>query len=366
MTAFLAPPMILAVVLGISGISKLRARGSVSAAFEQLGVPPWLDRGWIKRAFPWGEVLLGLVLLCSPGWVAPIAALVAVALFVTYWALIYRALGFDEPVSCNCFGQANAEPVTHWTLWRNTAFLLLAVLWFAASFRVSAPGLVARVSGSDLLWILGMAAASGTLFLSLAPGARRAAEARRAAHEPRHPSQDGVGSGPVMASSPHGDSDPWNPDNDDDYVRRPIPGVVLKDSHGDWVALTRLAATRARLLLLVSPGCGSCTEVIRSARTWRDELSPAVEVHLVTSARQEAMEAVVGEELWDSVLYDGEYFLDDLMGMGATPSAVLLGADRLLAGGPVLGREDISAFVEDIKVELEAAPQGPDRGPERS
>jgi hypothetical protein len=365
MTAFLAPPIILAVVLGISGISKLRARGSVSAAFEQLGVPPLLDRGWIKRMFPWGEVVLGLVLLCSPGRTAPIAALVVLALFVSYWALIYRALGFDEPVSCNCFGRANAEPVTHWTLWRNTAFLLLAVLWLAASFRVSAPELVASLSGADLLWILGIAAASGTLFLSIAPGARRAAEARRAAHESRHPGQEGVAPGPVTASSPHGDVDLPNPENDD-YVRRPIPGIVLKDSHGEWVALTRLAATRARLLLLVSPGCGSCTEVIRSARRWRDELSPAVEVHLVTFARQEALESVVDEELWDSVLYDVEHFLDDLMGMRATPSAVLLGADRLLAGGPVRGQEDISAFVKDIKAELEAAPQGPDLRPERS
>lgn len=40
---------------------------------------------------------------------------------------------------------------------------------------------------------------------------------------------------------------------------------------------------------------------------------------------------------------------------GATPSAVALGTDEFLAGGPVYGSDDVTRFVEDIIGEMEHA-----------
>ncbi|WP_129657258.1 MauE/DoxX family redox-associated membrane protein [Rothia uropygialis] len=353
MTALLFPALILAVVLWVSGLAKLRDRSGVAAAFKDLKVPSALDRPWLRAAFPWGEVALGVLLLVTPGWFAPVVALIAFALFAAYWALIYQALGFDQPVACSCFGKANSDPVTHWTLWRNTALVLLSAFWLVTSFFTSSPGLFVQVSGNDLLWIVGLACAGGTLFLAISPASRRAAEAKRGSARQYHPVE---GADAVVSSIQTGSAEE---DDAEEYVRRPIPGLVVKNSQGELVALPRLASVQARLLLYVSPGCGSCTEIIASAPEWAKALDPSVGVHLVTASRQEVLETVADESLWESALYDVGDFMADLLGLAGTPSAVLLGADGLLAGGPVNGAPDITIFVQDIQVELEAARQEP-------
>ena len=44
-----------------------------------------------------------------------------------------------------------------------------------------------------------------------------------------------------------------------------------------------------------------------------------------------------------------------------SPGAVLLGADGLMAGGPVAGERDVEQFVEDVMEQLAEAPR-PDLG----
>lgn len=297
MTALVFPALILAVVLWVSGLAKLRDPNGVAAAFKDLKVPSALDRPWLRSAFPWGEIALGVLLLVTPGWLAPVVALIAFALFAAYWALIYQALGFDQPVACNCFGKANSDPVTHWTLWRNTGLVLLSAFWLVASFFTSSPGLFAQASGNDLLWIVGLACGAGILFLAISPASRRAAEAKRASARQHHPVE-----GPDAAVSP---TQPVSAEDDDaeEYVRHPIPGVVVKNSEGELVALTRLASAQARLLLYISPGCGSCAEIIASAPEWAKALGPSVGVHLVTGSRKEILETVADASLWDSARY---------------------------------------------------------------
>ena len=43
-----------------------------------------------------------------------------------------------------------------------------------------------------------------------------------------------------------------------------------------------------------------------------------------------------------------------------TPGAVLLGADGMLAGGPVAGENKVARFVDDIVAEIESATAEPD------
>lgn len=360
MTSLLFPVLVLAVVLWVSGVAKLRSPGSVASAFTELKVPGVFDRAWIQRIFPWAEILLGVLLLVAPGWFAPVTAIAAVVLFAAYWALIYQALGFDAPVSCNCFGRASTEPVTHWTLWRNTALLALSVFWAVASFFDSVPSLLSRATGNDVLWIVGIVCATGTLYLAISPASRRAAAAKADAGR----GSGAVSDGPV---SPGAGVAPATPEaDDDDYVRRPIPGVVVKNSKDEMVALSHLAAVRARLLIYVSPGCGSCSETIAGAVEWSRDLDPAVQVHLVTSAPREALEVVADESLWSEALYEVGGFMQEFLGLAGTPSAVLLGADGLLAGGPVVGPQAITEFVGEIQDELADAQQEPDPRQERA
>jgi hypothetical protein len=55
-------------------------------------------------------------------------------------------------------------------------------------------------------------------------------------------------------------------------------------------------------------------------------------------------------------LHDPRRWARETLGLDGTPAAVLLGADGLLAGGPVSGRDEVVAFVDEIAGEL--APLG--------
>ena len=54
-------------------------------------------------------------------------------------------------------------------------------------------------------------------------------------------------------------------------------------------------------------------------------------------------------------LHDEQSYVSRTFGYGTIPSAFLLGADGLLAGGPVSGSEQINAFIDDIESELQEA-----------
>jgi len=51
-------------------------------------------------------------------------------------------------------------------------------------------------------------------------------------------------------------------------------------------------------------------------------------------------------------VHDAPHRLWESFGVRGTPSAILLGADGLLAGGPVTGVTDVMTFVEEVKWQL--------------
>lgn len=386
MTANLVPAVVLAVVLVWSGVAKLRAPGSVVSAMDNLRVPRVARRRAVVKLFPWGEILLGALLLVAPGLAAPVVALVSLALFATYWGLIYRALGFEEPVACHCFGSSLTSAVTHRTLWRNTMFVLLALWWLIASVAASGPARWGTVTWADALWGLGLLCVAATVWLVTSPAAATTATpaamptgaappataltatTTTAATPDPHPGH--APDAPTAPERPAGGASvepiPDAEGEDElDYERTPIPGAVVQSAAGDLVSIRSLASSQARLLLWVSAGCGSCATVMKEAAGWRREFDPRVGVHLMTASSREALETVAHRSLWDSTLYDVGRVVPEVMGLAGTPGAVLLGADGLLAGGPVLGREVID-FVRAIRAELEAAPPEQDQPRERS
>ena len=56
-------------------------------------------------------------------------------------------------------------------------------------------------------------------------------------------------------------------------------------------------------------------------------------------------------ELEGHLMHDTQGVTNRIFG-SRTPSAVLLGRDGLLAGGPDTGSPDVLAFVEDVRAEL--------------
>jgi hypothetical protein len=74
-------------------------------------------------------------------------------------------------------------------------------------------------------------------------------------------------------------------------------------------------------------------------------LMPEVEVRLLLT---EPVTSRWTEPDEPQSLHDENGYVGESLGYGGTPSAVLLGADGLLAGGPVTGDRAVDRFVDEI------------------
>jgi thiol-disulfide isomerase/thioredoxin len=324
----LLPPILLATLLIISGVAKLRAPAEVASAFAQLRLPAVISGPAVRRVFPWAEIVLAVLLLVLPGPTALPAALAAVALMLVYLAIIVRALGFGYPITCGCFGRLGLGEVTRRTAVRNALLVALSLLvvWSATAER----SVLARLAGAHAgtwLW-LGLLALTVAIVVVTFGGAATVAPA------------------PLPSAS---DVDGHEMD---EYVRRPIPEGHLEDAQGDLVALRELAARSAHLLVFVSPTCGACREIIPQVGQWEASL-PRLRVRAVVGTPIELALAQAPE-------LDGLTYHDPgsavALGLGVdNPGAVLLGMDGLLAGGPVSGSVAVQQMVAELRAELQAA-----------
>jgi len=321
--ALIACPIVLAVVLVVSGVAKLRDAAGVDAAFRTMRVPEALNRPGLRRAFPWAEIALGVLLVVAP-W--PLNILVAVGvlgLMAAYLALVAAAVRRPEPVDCHCFGALTEGRVTAWTVARNLTLVLVAVLAVADS--VAGTPLV-RLDAQSVAWLAAIALTAWLVLTIL--GGRPASPA---APEPAAP-----------AASDTGEA------GDLDYVRLPIPYGSLTGAEGP-VTLRQLSRQRAVLLLWVSATCGSCAEVIAQIPAWRAELGP-VDVRPVLASVDTLAERA--PDLAPIALADPEHQVARLFDVWGVPMAVLLGADGRLAGGPVLGGPAVTDLVEQMRDQL--------------
>jgi uncharacterized membrane protein YphA (DoxX/SURF4 family) len=321
--AALVVVLTLAAVLLTSGIAKLRDRHATRDAFTALRVPNLLPVEVAAPLLPWVEIVAASLLLLAPApWLAPVAVAVLL-LMLAYTTLVARALGFDEPVSCSCFGSLGRHDVDRRTLGRNLLLSVLAVVVVAYA-----------LGGGSAPAAFGDLDAGGWYALAAAAGAAAVAVLV-------------AGGG---ASSPADTSD----GEQLDYERRPIPYGVLTMSDGRTATLTELAATQARLLVTLSPGCGPCVRTAERLDAWAAQLAPAVGVLAVYPDVSSAMTAP--EHAPELSASEPELNIRRLFSVSSTPAAVLLGADGYLAGGPVVGADVVAEFVDDVLDALSEQP----------
>lgn len=329
----LLPPVVLAALLVISGLAKVRHVEATRSAFAQLELPRALTDSPAPRALPWVEIVLAVALLLSPASVALPVAVLALVVFVAYLVVIGRALTFDHPVTCGCFGELGLGEVTRRTLVRNALLVALALLtvWSATAQDSVASRLVAA-DASTWGWA-GVVLLAGATLVATFGGTKGA---------PLHRS-DGAGPTGDLEGTSSGELD---------YQRQPLPFASLVDADGNSHTLTELVREGAQLLVFISPGCGPCTEVMARIPGWASGLGP-VRVRAVVA---QGIESVVDRapELSGHLLQDPQGSTRRIFDSG-TPGAVLLGGDGLLAGGPVRGKEPVLEFVEDIRAELAEA-----------
>lgn len=308
----------LSVVLAVSAVAKLRDPLAVEDAVVSLRVPSFVTRRAASRTVPWVEGALAVLLLVSPDrLLVAVAALVAITMAV-YTGLIARALGFETPVDCACFGSLGSHTVDRVTLARNLLLLVLSGAALAIALDGgSAPAAISDLRAGDW-WALAAALAAVAVAVAIV----------RPRVDPAAPPME-----PTL-----------------DYERTPIPYGVLTLPDGSTATLAELASTQARLLVVLNAHCGSCIRTAEKLDAWAEQLAPAV--GLVAVHTEAGLDLPHAPGL---TMVEPEHNVRRIFSVGA-PGAVLLGADGLMAGGPVAGAGDVERFVAEILAELAEPP----------
>jgi putative oxidoreductase len=85
---------------------------------------------FVAHTLPFTEILLGLLLLT--GWKLRIWASLVTAVMLAFLFAVTRAYLLHMDINCGCFG--TPEPLTGWTVVRDSAFALLAVCMTVFAF----------------------------------------------------------------------------------------------------------------------------------------------------------------------------------------------------------------------------------------
>lgn len=319
---FVVLPLLLALVLVVSGLAKVRDVDDTVAVFGALDLPEVLFRFRAPRLLPYGELVVAALLVLLPGGWYLFATTLALALFAAYLAVVLRALTFDHPVRCGCFGRLGLGWITRQTAVRNGILVLVALAAWLDSWR--GDGVLARLGDFDELDWWWLAAAGVTL----------------------------VTTGIVVRDSAMPAARPeTTADQDDSYVARPIPYGVLDGPAGPGT-VWGLTDAAARLLVFWDPHDSGAPAVVHRLPVWQEALRP-VRVHLVSTT-----EWSTARDLWpevaDDLLGDPDGHVRSRLGVIPYPGAVLLGTDRFLAGGPATGMVEIEELVEAAAEQLQA------------
>lgn len=337
-TALSLAPIILAAVLIFSGLAKRSDPASTHSMMRLLRLPAFVANLQVARVLPWTEIGIAALLLTPWWWTYAVGALAALVLFLVFLVIIARAMTFDPRPTCGCFGRVGDHRINGKTVTRNVVLVALALVsgWIAVRGS-SGTGLLADFSANDWLWLLlAVALAAVTWFVLGAPPTGPSRKDRKAQRE--HEARRAVEA---------------QAQEELDYVRTPIPRGVLVGPDNETSSLQALARQQAQLVVLANCWCGTTVATIDRLPEWRERL-PQLGVQLVHTLRPFDEPRLAGQPAtwWDP---GGQLY--EAVKAGASPAAVLLGADGLLAGGPVNGEDAIAQFVDDIAAELSEAEQ---------
>ena len=360
----------LAAVLLVSGTAKLVSPGASLQLVAGLPLPRFLRGRWLREVLPWVEIFVALALVLTAGALLWLASAAALTLFVLFTAAVVPESRRPDPAPCGCFGALSRAPVSARTVVRNTAFTMVAALALLAVTVTEPRGPVV-----PLPWGTRLALLVPVLLLLLCLWAERDGRDRSAPDvsqlpplPPRRGYDDaettslrtapltatGHGAGPEEAAAAGNgvvgtdstDSTDNEADLEADYERAPIPHTVLRNRESGSVTLRALAAIEARALFFVNPTCGECVPVIERLATLGDHLGP-VALHTVVS-REESLD-LLPAPLRAAGLVDADPSAAVVFEQTATIWAVVLGADGLLAGGPVVGGGVVLELLQELQ-----------------
>jgi peroxiredoxin/uncharacterized membrane protein YphA (DoxX/SURF4 family) len=326
----------LAAIFATAGFAKLADIKGAEKAARDFGVSGPLARlGPIVISA--AEVAIAVLLLfASWSWIAAIAAAALLAVFIVM--MTYQFVRGNAP-DCHCFGQLHSEPVGAFSIFRNTAFLVLtSILVFRGP---AGQGLsIGDVSVETLPSLLGLAAVlliTGAI-VYLRSIAKRQGEMLKRLELLEAFTRDGSQVRRDEAGDPH--------------LGRPIgarfPSFNIPDVSGRPVTLEDLLHPgRPILFIFAAPGCEPCAALVPEIREWKRRLADRVEIVLFTSGSAEENQTKFSDAC-NTILVEADREIAIAAGGRWTPTAVLVDASGRFASHLAAGDQAIRELVERI------------------
>jgi thiol-disulfide isomerase/thioredoxin/uncharacterized membrane protein YphA (DoxX/SURF4 family) len=322
---------ILAVVFAVAAVAKLLDLPTSRRTMAAFGVPPRLARR-AGTALPFAE--LATVVLLAIDATARIGGIAALVLLLAFIGGISASLSRGETPNCNCFGQISAEPIGARTLVRNGVLTVLAVL-----VTVNGPGAgllawTGEQTAQTLAVLLALAVVGGVMAYLAMRGKLRQADA------------DYLRLQRISAQLPR-----------DLPVGMRAPAFELSDLRGNRVSLASLwLRGRPVMLLFLGPNCGPCVRLMPELARWNAALTDRVTFAVISNgglAHEQIAEHLrpLGDDVVALVQEDQE--VADSYRVLATPTAIVVDTDGMIASGSAGGPEEIEALV---RVVLDGAP----------
>ncbi|MCS6711612.1 DoxX family protein [Brachybacterium sp. EF45031] len=365
-----AAQVVLSLVFLVSGAAKLGAAEQLQDAMRSLRLPARSLHAVAARVVPLAEIA-GALLIWVP-W-RPLQVALAVAqllLALAYLVIIVRALGFEEKVTCSCFGSLASPTVSGATAARNVLLVVLAGL--ALGGAVAGALASAVVTAPVTLLALAVALVMAMALTVLAMGGLRpdsASTPAPASAAARQPAPTRPSPIPGITTVDAEDVDPSEIGEDGmlDYERSVTPFGMMRLEDESYLSLREATAAQANLLLLINPGCGPCERVLDEVPGWERELEGIVQIRTLFSQEPSKLSPSVRERAGRLPAQDPEGNIRRAFAISGYPGAVLLGADGMTAGGPVVGGEGVRQFAEEIIEQIRearAAGELPEPAPE--
>jgi peroxiredoxin len=334
--------LLLAAVFAVAACAKLGRRAETESTLEAFGVGP-ARRGPIAIVLPLVELAIAAALL--PAASAPYAGVAAFGLLTAFTVAVARTLRRGEQIDCNCFGSLGPSEISRWTLARNVALLLPAVLVATVGWSDPGPSAVAWIgdlSATAALAILGGAAlvVAGLAF-ALAWEVMRQ-NGRLLDRLDALEGGSGVGA-PSSARPPQ-----------PEHAGKPAPFFTLPDLDGRQVALADLLAEDRELLLFFSdPGCHACNPVLPEVGRRQREPGEGPLPVVMSLGDADVNRVKAAEHGLELVLLQEDFDLARAFGVNGMPAAVLVDRDGRIAAEPVSGTDPVADLL------AATAPVGP-------
>ncbi len=327
--------LLLAAVFAVAGLAKLGRRTETESTLAAFGVSP-LRRRPIALALPAVELAVAVALL--PAASAPYAGVAAALLLGLFSFEVARVLAAGEQVDCNCFGSLGVDRITRWTLVRNVAFLIPALIVATAGWGDPGPSAVAWVGdlGSTAVAavLAGVALVVAALAFALAWQVMRQ---NGRLLERLEALEDGT---PTPAAS----SRPARPKQ----AGKPVPAFSLPGLDGATVSLDDLLARDRELVLIFSdPACHACNPLLPDiGRLQRAGGGPLPVVMSLGDA--EANRAKAAEHELGLVLLQEDFELARALGISGMPGAVQVDRQGRIAAEPVEDSDRVAELLTEL------------------